>query len=158
MLKEQLPFFSTLFMLRFLFISPFSLLLTHIAEVLLWFFTVRMMVLLTVWFDTAAFSKYSLWFSSSGHLMVGKGDPWLMHTQVRISALSTHPEPFKICENPTNTQQLQQTLDKFGVIMNVSVNTFKMSSPSLKQKKSTVCKRHNTLSLRYWHKYMKKHK
>ena len=76
--------------------SPFSFLLTHSTPVLLCSFTVRMMVLLIVLFETVVLTKYSEWFCNSGHLMVGKGNPWLIHIQARNSDWFMHPELLRI--------------------------------------------------------------
>lgn len=89
-------------MLMICFTFPASLVPIH-RTVLMWSFTVRVMVLLTVIFDTVVVTEYSVWFSSSGHLITGKGDPRLIHVQVRISDLNSHSEFFKIFGNAINT-------------------------------------------------------
>ncbi|KAA8591822.1 hypothetical protein FQN60_017196, partial [Etheostoma spectabile] len=48
--------------------------------------SVRVTVLLTVWCDTVVMTEYSAWFFNSGHVMVGKGNPSLIHTQDQIQS------------------------------------------------------------------------
>lgn len=93
-----------IWMKRFSFASPFSWLLTHSTVVLLSSFTVSMTVLLIVLYAALVITWKLVWFSKRGHLMVGKGTPWLIHTQVRTAAWTTHLDPFRIFANPENKQ------------------------------------------------------
>lgn len=82
--------------IRVSLISPFPLLLIQSTAELLWSFTVRLNVLLMVCFDTVVITVYSVWFPKRCHVMVGKGNPSLTHTQVRTPESSLHPDDFKI--------------------------------------------------------------
>lgn len=92
-------------MVKFRFTSPYLLLLTHSTAVLLRSLTVRVTVQFTVCFETVVRKEYSVWCFNSGHLMVGKGNPRLMHTQVKTSDWTLHPEFFEILGNTVNTQE-----------------------------------------------------
>ena len=86
-------------------ISPKSLLLKH-STVLLWPFTVRLMVLLTVCSDIIMVRTEDLvWFFSSGQLMVGKGKPSLIQVHVRVSDWSSHPEVCNIFGNTVKQER-----------------------------------------------------
>lgn len=106
-------------MLMFCCTSPFSFLLTHWTVALLWSLTVRVMVLLIVWLDTVVKTEYSASFSNRGHLMVGNGNPWLMHTQVRTPDWTLHPESFRIFGN--TVKQHKQNHNKLLMVWNVNV-------------------------------------
>lgn len=70
---------------RFCIASPIWLLLTHSTAALLSSCTRSVNMLLMVCFDTVLITEYSVWFVNSCHLMVGKGEPSLIHMQVRMS-------------------------------------------------------------------------
>lgn len=100
-LFENIPYFlELLWIVNFSLASSFPLLLTHSRVMLPCFSTFRLTVLLTVSFDTAVMTEYSVLFLRGNHWMVGKGNPSMIHTQVKTCDWSTHPEPFWIFDSP----------------------------------------------------------
>lgn len=98
---KHIPYFlELLWIVNFSLASSFPLLLTHSRVMLPCFSTFRLTVLLTVSFDTAVMTEYSVLFLRGNHWMVGKGNPSMIHTQVKTCDWSTHPEPFWIFDSP----------------------------------------------------------